>query len=87
MDIKPFVESRNRSYSSFDILEIADHLIRFHKEELETGEPAMIKGFFVMVISICKTLPHMNDTDSIAKERAVTWLKSYNFKGFMGEEI
>ena len=85
MDIKSFVESRNRAYGSFDVLEIANHLLRYHKKELETGDPAMMKGFFIMVISICKSLPHMNDADPVAQKRAVEWLKSHDFKGLMGE--
>ncbi len=87
MTVKAFVESRNHSYGSLDVLNIADHLLFFHKEELENGEPAMMKGFFVMVIAICKSLPHMNDVDPETKKRAVEWLKSRNFKGLMGEEL
>ncbi len=87
MTVKAFVESRNHSYSSLDILNVADHLLFFHREELEVGDPAMIKGFFVMAIAICKALPHMDNADPEAKKRAIEWLKSRNFKGLMGEEL
>lgn len=87
MDTKQFVESRDRAYSSFNMLEISDHLLRFHKKELEAGDPAMMKGFFAMVISICKSIQHMDDVDMMSKHFAREWLKSHNFKGLMGEDI
>lgn len=75
----PFEESRTKAYESFDLLQIADHVLRWHVAELEVGSPAHIKGLVVFTLAVCKIMPHMASASPESRRRAKAWIHKHGF--------